>query len=206
MRQAHYSNDPQKKALALDYVWYLWCGKYSPLFGKSKMATFERYFLAEKETHKEGKNPYFKLRVEEETCTRILMEFGLSTASSYIINGHVPVKVKAGEIPIKAGGKLITIDGGFSRAYQKETGIAGYTLIFNSQGMNLVAHEPFELKEHAIQEGIDMVHTSVFIEAGRNQVLVGDTDMGREFKVSIESLLDLLQAYRDGTLKERSLS
>lgn len=206
VRQAHYSNDPEKKALALDYVWYLWCGKYSPLFGKSKMATFERYFLAEKETHKEGKNPYFNLREEEETCTRILMDFGLSTASSYIINGHVPVKVKAGEIPIKAGGKLITIDGGFSRAYQKETGIAGYTLIFNSQGMNLVAHEPFELKEHSIREGIDMVHTSVFIEAGRDQVLVGDTDMGQGFKESIESLLDLLQAYRDGTLKERSLS
>lgn len=204
VRKAYYAREPEEKALALDVVWYLWCGEFSPLFGKSRMATFERYFLAEKETHKEVKDPYYSFRDTEQTCARILEEFGLRGAGSHIVNGHVPVKVTAGEMPIKAGGKLITIDGGFSRAYQKVTGIAGYTLIFNSQGMNLVAHEPFESKERAIAENRDAVPTSVFIEADRPQMLVGDTDTGARLKADIRMLKDLLQAYREGRIKEKA--
>jgi fructose-1,6-bisphosphatase-3 len=204
VRKAYYSREQEEKSLALDVVWYLWCGSCSPLFGKSRMSTFERYFLEEKETHKEIKNPYYIYREQEGTCLRILEEFGLHGQGCHIINGHVPVKVTAGEVPIKAGGRLITIDGGFSKAYQKETGIAGYTLIFNSQGMNLVAHEPFESKEKAIRDNLDMVPTNVFIETGRPQMLVGDTDPGVGLKEDIVMLKKLLQAYRDGVLKERN--
>ncbi len=203
VRKAYYAQDEQQKALALDVVWYLWCGACSPLFGKRKMATFERYFIAEKETHKEVKNPYYTWRDNEETCGRILAEFGLNAASSYIINGHEPVKVIKGEMPIKANGKLIVIDGGFSKAYQKETGIAGYTLIFNSQGMQLVSHEPFESKEKAIREDFDILPTNVFIEKNKSHVLVGDTDIGTGLKAEIGTLKNLLQAYRDGVLKEQ---
>lgn len=202
VRRAYYAQDPEEKALAQDMVWYLWCGTYSPLFGKSKMATFERYWVANQATHQESKNPYYAWRDDEAVCQRILTEFGLDPASGHIINGHVPVKVTAGELPIKAGGRLITIDGGFSKAYQKETGIAGYTLIFNSQGMNLVSHEPFHSKERAVGEDLDMVHTSVFIEKDLPRVLVGDTDVGAGLKREIEALKALLQAYRDGTVKE----
>lgn len=204
VRKAYYATEQEEKSLALDAVWYLWCGSCSPLYGKSRMSTFERYFLEEKETHKEIKNPYYLYRDQEETCLRILEEFGLHGQGCHIINGHVPVKVTAGEVPIKAGGRLITIDGGFSKAYQKETGIAGYTLIFNSQGMNLVAHEPFETKEKAIRDNLDMLPTSVFIETGRPQMLVGDTDPGAGLKEDIAMLKKLLQAYRDGVLKERN--
>ncbi|MFA4884777.1 MAG: fructose-1,6-bisphosphatase [Desulfotomaculaceae bacterium] len=203
VRKAYYAQDPQEKALALDVVWYLWCGANSPLFGKSKMATFERYFIAEKETHNEVKNSYFTWRDDKSVCVRILGEFGLNAATSYIINGHEPVKVTAGEAPIKANGKLITIDGGFARAYQKETGIAGYTLIFTSQGMHLVSHEPFESKERAIREDLDILPTSVFIEKNEARVLVGDTDIGAGLKADIAALKSLLQAYRDGSVKEQ---
>ncbi len=203
VRLAYYAQDPQERALALDVVWYLWCGEHSPLFGKSKMATFERYFIAENETHREVKNPYYAWRDDESTCMRILDEFGLNAAASHIINGHVPVKVAAGELPIKANGRLITIDGGFSKAYQKETGIAGYTLIFNSQGMHLVSHEPFDSKERAIQEDLDILPTSVFIEKNQARVLVGDTDDGAGLKMEIAALKSLLQAYRSGAVKER---
>lgn len=203
VRSAYYAQDPEEKALALDVVWYLWCGAHSPLFGKSKMATFERHFIADKGTHKEVKNPYYAWRDEESACTRILQEFGLNEGASYIINGHVPVMVTAGELPIKANGKLITIDGGFSKAYQKVTGIAGYTLIFNSQGMHLVSHEPFESKERAVLEDLDMLPTSVFIEKNQARVLVGDTDIGAGLKADIAALKGLLRAYRDGSVTER---
>jgi fructose-1,6-bisphosphatase-3 len=181
----------------------LWCGEKSPLFGKSKMATFERYFIEAKETHKEVKNAYYALRDEEEVCVRILSEFGLNAETSHIINGHVPVKVVKGEMPIKAGGKLITIDGGLSKAYQKVTGIAGYTLIFNSQGMHLVSHEPFESKERAVREDLEILPTSVFIEKNKSRMLVGDTDNGAVLKKDIEALKALLQAYRDGLIREK---
>jgi len=203
VRKAYYAQDSQEKAQALDVVWYLWCGENSPLFGKNKMATFERYFIAEKETHKEVKNAYYALRDDESVCVRILGEFGLNSATSHIINGHVPVKVTAGEEPIRANGKLITIDGGFAKAYQKETGIAGFTLIFNSQGMHLVSHKPFESKERAIREDLDIMPTSVFIEKNQARMLVGDTDIGVGLKADIVTLKRLLEAYRDGSLKEQ---
>jgi len=202
VRKAYYAQEPQEKALALDMMWYLWCGAYSPLFGKNKMATFERYLIAEKETHKEVRNPYYDWYDDESVCVRLLGEFGLNEATSHIINGHVPVKVTAGEMPIKANGKLITIDGGFSKTYQKETGIAGYTLIFNSQGMHLVSHAPFESKERAIREDLDILPISVFIEKNQARMLVGDTDIGVGLKKDILALKSLLQAYRDGTVKE----
>ena len=205
VRTAYYSRDQEEKQEALDTVWYLWCGAHSPLFGKSKMSTFERYFLEAKETHKEVKNPYYQWREDEEVCVGILKEFGLNAEASHIINGHVPVKVVKGEMPIKAGGKLITIDGGLSKAYQKVTGIAGYTLIFNSQGMHLVSHEPFESKDLAIQENRDILPTSVFIEKNKARMLVGDTDNGALLKKDIEALKALLQAYRDGRIPEQSL-
>ena len=203
VRKAYYAQDYQEKAHALDVVWYLWCGAKSPLFGKSKMATFERYFIAEKETHKEVKNAYYTLRDHESVCVRILGEFGLNAATSHIINGHVPVKAAAGEVPIRANAKLITIDGGFAKAYQKETGIAGYTLIFNSQGMHLVSHKPFESKERAICEDLDILPTSVFIEKNQARMLVGDTDIGVGLKADIVTLKSLLDAYRDGSVKEQ---
>ena len=203
VRKAYYAQDSDEKAQALDVVWYLWCGANSPLFGKSKMATFERYFIAEKETHKEVKNAYYALRDDESVCVGILSEFGLNAATSHIINGHVPVKVTSGEEPIRANGKLITIDGGFAKAYQKETGIAGFTLIFNSQGMHLVSHKPFESKERAIREDLDILPTSVFIENNQARMLVGDTDIGVGLKTDIVTLKSLLEAYRDGSVKEQ---
>jgi fructose-1,6-bisphosphatase-3 len=202
VRKAYYAHDPQEKALALDVMWYLWCGAYSPLFGRDKMATFERYWIAAQETHKEAKNPYYAWQDHESVCVRILDEFGLTAATSHIVNGHVPVKFTAGEVPIKANGKLIAIDGGLSRTYQQETGIAGFTLIFNSQGMHLVAHAPFESKERAIRDDVDVLPLSVFIEKNQPRMLVGDTDIGVGLKEDLAALKSLLQAYRDGTVKE----
>jgi fructose-1,6-bisphosphatase-3 len=204
VHQAYHSQEPEEKSYALDMMWYLWCGPKSPLFGKSRMATFERYFLKEEETHKETKNHYYSFRENEVTCKKILKEFALDPDKAFIINGHVPVKVAAGELPIKAGGRLITIDGGFAKAYQKETGIAGYTLIFNSQGMHLVSHQPFESREKAVYEGFDIIPTSVFIERNRPQMLVGETDNGLEIKQRINALKGLLEAYRKGTVRQRA--
>ncbi|MCK8060364.1 MULTISPECIES: fructose-1,6-bisphosphatase [unclassified Fusibacter] len=201
VKKAYYAKDEKIKSQCQDLIWYLWCGEFSPLFGKKKMATFERYFIEDSETHLEVKDPYYTLREDEEICDRILHEFGLENRISHIINGHVPVKVKKGEVPIKAGGKLITIDGGFSKAYQKETGIAGYTLIFNSKGMILVSHEPFESKEKAVKEEMDMLPTTVFIQKDRPRMYVGDTDTGIRLKEDIDSLKALLDAYREGQIK-----
>jgi len=202
-RKAYFSHIDDEKLEALDVMWYMWCGELSPLFGKKKMATFERYFVDDKTTHKEVKNAYYELRSEEAVCVKVLKEFGLEKSFSHIISGHVPVKVAAGEIPIKAGGKLIAIDGGFSKAYQKETGIAGYTLIFNSQGMVLVSHERFESKARSIEEDLDVLPTTVFIEKDQPRMYVGDTDVGREMKDSIQSLKALLSAYRDGVIVQQ---
>lgn len=202
VRKAYYSQDSEEKELGKDLMWYLWCGPVSPLFGKEKMATFERYFLSDKETYQEPKNSYYKWREDEQKCRCILAEFGLRDETSYIINGHVPVKAVKGEQPIKANGKLIIIDGGFAKAYQKETGIAGYTLIFNSQGMNLVSHEPFESKDKAIKDDIDILPISVFFEKSGSRMLVGDTDIGAKLKNEIHALKSLLKAYREGVIKE----
>ena len=177
--------------------------KIHRFFGKDKMATFERYFLAEKETHREVKNPYYKFLENEEVVDRILREFGLEPEGAHIINGHVPVKSKDGESPIKCGGKLLIIDGGFSRAYQKETGIAGYTLIYNSYGLILAAHEPFESTEAAIEKESDIHSESTIVKRVSSRKLVGDTDVGKQLKTKIKDLEMLLEAYHTGAIVER---
>lgn len=193
----------EEKREGMDFIWYLWCGPASPLFGKSKMATFERYFLTDKETHVEENNGYFELRNNENFCKKILGEFGLTSKDSHIINGHVPVKVVKGENPIKANGKLIVIDGGISKAYQAVTGIAGYTLIYNSYGLMLTTHEPFESTQKAIEEETDILSTSVAFEQVFVRKKVEDTDAGDEIKNQIEDLVILLKAYRSGIIKEQ---
>lgn len=203
-RKGYYSkNDPAGMRKAQDYIWYIWAGPNSPVFGKDKMATFERYFIEDKETHKEIKNSYYSLLDNEEVLNRILEEFGLDTHKSHIINGHVPVELKKGESPIKCDGKLLIIDGGFSKAYQSKTGIAGYTLVANSHGMRLVAHEPFESTEAAILHESDIFSDSTVVEVAANRIRVSDTDIGRELRESIKQLELLLQAYRDGSIVEK---
>ncbi len=203
VRKGFYALDPREKERGRDLMWYIWLGEGSPLFGKDKMATFERYFLAEKETHKEKKNPYYSMLENEEVVDKILAEFGLPAEGTHIINGHVPVKSKNGENPIKCGGKVLVIDGGFSKAYQKETGIAGYTLIYNSYGLILAAHEPFESTESAIEKESDIHSDSIIVKRVVQRKLVGDTDIGRELKEQIADLEMLLEAYRSGRITER---
>eukprot|EP00831_Metopus_contortus_P047307 TRINITY_DN3812_c0_g1_i3.p3 TRINITY_DN3812_c0_g1~~TRINITY_DN3812_c0_g1_i3.p3 ORF type:complete len:348 (-),score=75.13 TRINITY_DN3812_c0_g1_i3:1541-2584(-) len=198
-----YKNNPEAKLYGMDIIWYLWNGIDSPLFGKDKMTTFERYFIEDKETHVEKKNYYFKLENDDKVCNMIFEEFGLDSKQSHIINGHVPVKIKKGETPIKAKGKLIVIDGGFSRAYQDKTGIAGYTLIYNSYGLLLVSHEPFESAQKAIEYEKDILSTTIILEQEVERKRVGDTDVGSELKVQIEDLELLLDAYRKGIIKEQ---
>ena len=205
-RRGYYSkHHPEEKAKGQDVIWYIWSGPKSPVFGKDKMATFERYFIEEKETHKEVKNSYYKLLDEEEFINKILAEFGLDSKDAHIVNGHVPVEAKKGESPVKCGGKLFIIDGGFSKAYQDKTGIAGYTLVSNSYGMRLVAHEPFESAEMAIKKESDIFSDSVIIETMKRRQRVADTDIGVEIKERIRALEDLLQAYRDGSLIEKGI-
>ena len=187
---------------ARDYFLYLWCGKDSPLFDKSKMATFERYFLKDEETFKEEKGNYFKLRNSEEVCDRILDAFEVKGENRHIINGHVPVHASKGENPIKAGGKLMVIDGGFSEAYHKETGIAGYTLVYHSRGFQLVQHEPFKSSRDAIVKETDIKSTIQIVEMSAHRMLVADTDKGEELRAQISELKDLLYAYRHGIIKE----
>lgn len=188
-----------------DIMWYIWLNPNSPLFGKNKMATFERYFLAEKETHTEVKNPYYQYIENEKVIASIMEEFGLDFESddTHIINGHVPVKRKNGESPVKCNGKVMVIDGGFSKAYQRETGIAGYTLIYNSYGLLLVAHEPFESTESAIEKESDIHSESMVIRRVVQRSLVENTDVGKELKEQIADLEVLLKAYRSGELKEK---
>jgi len=189
----------------MDAMWFLWCAPQSPLFGKEKMATLERYFLADKATHTEKRNAYYTLRNNEESARKILQEFGLNPQSGHIINGHVPVKVTKGERPIKANGRLIVIDGGFSKAYQRETGIAGYTLISNSRGLLLAAHQPFESTQKAVSEELDMDTETEIIHGHPDRMRVRDTDRGREIQEHIDELQALLHAYREGLIKEHSL-
>ena len=188
---------------ARDYFLYLWCGKDSPLFDKSKMATFERYFLKDKETYKEEKGNYFKLRDSTEICDRILDAFEVKGANRHIINGHVPVHVAKGENPIKAGGRLMVIDGGFSEAYHNETGIAGYTLVYHSRGFQLVQHEPFTSARDAIVRETDIKSTTQIVEMSAHRMLVADTDKGEELRTQVADLKNLLYAYRHGILKEK---
>lgn len=192
-----------KNKLNNDFLWYLWCGKNSPLFGKNAMKTFERYFIDDKSSHIESKNPYYIYYNEEKVCRKILEEFGLNPNVSHIINGHVPVKTLKGESPIKANGKLYLIDGGFSKAYQKETGIAGYTLIYNSYGLKIVAHELFESVEKSVKEGRDIISfTRVIEDVGINRIRVKDTDIGKELQAQVNDLKKLLKAYNQGLISQ----
>ena len=201
--KAYFGEDSEDKQDAVDWMWYFWGGPKSPLFGKEKTATFERYFLSDKETHKEKKNPYYSLYNDEKICEKILENFGLSPKDdSHIINGHVPVKAKDGENPVKANGRLIVIDGGFAKAYQPTTGIAGYTLTYNSNGLVLAMNEPFESKCKAIEEGSDIKMQTILKENIRERKRVADTDIGTRLKGEIEDLRKLLNAYREGELKE----
>ena len=195
--------DTEEKTNAIDYFLYLWCGPNSPLFDKSKMATFERYFIEDKKTHKEEKGNYFKLRESEEIIDQILKEFDVEGENAHIINGHVPVHVANGENPIKANGKLMVIDGGFSQAYHKETGIAGYTLVYHSRSFALVQHEPFSSAQDAIERGLDIKSTTQIVETISNRILVADTDKGKELNKQIADLKELLYAYSHGLLKEK---
>ena len=194
---------PEERDYAIDYFLYLWCGPDSPLFDKSKMATFERYFIADKETHVEEKGYYFKLRDDEEVIDHILDAFGVVGSNRHIINGHVPVRTLKGENPIKANGKLMVIDGGFSKAYHNETGIAGYTLVYHSRGFQLVQHEPFTSTEDAIKRGTDIKSTTQIVEMSNRRMLVADTDIGVELRKQIDDLEELLYAYRHGYIKEK---
>ena len=194
--------EPEEREYAIDYFLYLWCGPNSPLFDKSKMATFERYFIADKATHKEKKGNYFTLRDNENVVDSILDAFGVTGDNRHIINGHVPVHVANGENPIKANGKLMVIDGGFSEAYHKETGIAGYTLVYHSRGFQLVQHEPFNNAMEAIRTGSDIKSTTQIIEMSSHRMLVADTDKGVELNKQVADLEELLYAYRHGIIKE----
>lgn len=203
-RQGYFTTDnPQQKQDGMDMMWYLWCGENSPLFGKDKMATFERYFIDDIATHVEEKNPYYKFRDKEETACKIIEAFDLNPETAHIINGHVPVKVKKGESPIKAGGKLLVIDGGFSKAYQTQTGIAGYTLVYNSYGLLLASHLSFKSTRKAIKEELDIHSKTQTLETNYNRIRVKDTDLGRELQQQVDDLKALLEAYRKGYIKER---
>ena len=204
VRTAYFDpEDSPQKQFAMDYIWYLWCGKDSPLFDKSRMATFERCFLSEKELQKEEKGAYYTLREEESVCDMLLDEFGVTGEHRHIVNGHVPVRSIKGENPIKANGKLLVIDGGFSKAYHSETGIAGYTLVYHSRGFQLVQHEPFQSTTKAIEEGLDIRSTTIVVELSAHRQMVKDTDKGAELKQQIHDLENLLYAYRNGLLQER---
>ncbi len=205
MRAAFNADTPHdERQFAKDYFWYLWCGQDSPLFDKDRMATFERYFLRDKQTHEEKKGYYYQLRNNAEVCDRILDAFGVEGSHRHIINGHVPVRVAGGESPIKADGRLMVIDGGLSKAYHDTTGIAGYTLVYHSRGFELIQHEPFTSAKEAIRQGTDIRSSKQIVELSGRRLRVRDTDKGHELMAQIDELKELLYAYRHGILKERA--
>ena len=193
--------EPKFREKARDFFWYLWCGPHSPLFDKRKMATFERYFLAEKDTHTEEKGAYYRLRSEAKVCDYIMDAFGVKGPHRHIINGHVPVRATRGESPIKAEGRMMVIDGGFAKAYHDTTGIAGYTLVYHSRGFQLVQHEPFTSTEEAIAHGTDIRSTTQIVEMMGRRAMVADTDKGAELREQVADLERLLAAYRRGLIK-----
>lgn len=204
MRDAFNTDTPvEQRRGARDFYWYLWCGPDSPLFDKSKMSTFERYFVTDPSTHKEEKGAYYILRDNEEVCDKILDEFNVSGQHRHIINGHVPVKAADGESPIRANGKLMVIDGGFAKAYHATTGMAGYTLVFHSRGFQLVKHMPFTSAEDAVRTGSDIISTTEIVELSQHRMRVRDTDKGRQLQAQIDELRELLYAYRHGLLPQR---
>jgi len=202
-RQGYYgaSGAPERQ-LGKDFLWFLWCGKNSPLYGREKMTTFERLLIGDPAICKEEKNPYYVYNDREEICLKILQEFGLNGEYSHIVNGHVPVRSKDGEKPVKAGGRLIVIDGGFCKVYQPQTGIAGYTLIYNSHGIRITSHEPFGGVQDAIRNNKDILSTSMIFETRESRIKIADTDDGRIIREKIEELRQLLAAYQAGLLKE----
>ena len=202
-RKGYYSRDEKEREFGRDIMWYIWNGPNSPVFGKDRMTSFERYFVADESTHTELKCSYYELRDNEEVIDSILKEFGLIPGYSHIVNGHVPVEVKNGASPIRCGGRLLVIDGGFSKAYQGKTGIAGYTLVSNSHGMRLVAHKPFESTESAIVNETDIFSDDIAVETYPMRRRVADTDIGADIRDQICQLEDLLSAYRDGLIQER---
>ena len=203
VRRAFFSVDGEEQRKGSDILWFIWASPNSPLFGKDKMTTFERYFIADKETHKEIKGAYYHLLENEEVVDSLLREFGLDPAQGHIVNGHVPVHQGEGESPVKCGGKVIVIDGGFCKAYHKVTGIAGYTLIYNSYGLILCAHESFTSTEDTVSKESDIVSNRVSVHYTTKRRLVGDTDTGRALKERISELVQLLEAYRRGIIKEK---
>ena len=212
MRTAFQHDTPREQRLeARDFFWYLWCGPDSPLFDKSRMTTFERYFLADPATHHEEKGHYYQLREDPEVCTRILDSFGVAPLLlkgnrrvRHIINGHVPVHVSQGENPIKADGMLMVIDGGFAKAYHQTTGIAGYTLVYHSRGFQLIQHEPFTSTQEAVANGTDIKSSTQIVEMMGRRIRVRDTDKGRQIQEQIKELRQLLRAYRHGIIKENT--
>jgi fructose-1,6-bisphosphatase-3 len=202
MRTAFQHDTPREQRLqARDYFWYLWCGPDSPLFDKSRMTTFERYFLADPATHHEEKGFYYQLREDPIICTRILDSFGVEGENRHIINGHVPVHASQGENPIKADGMLMVIDGGFAKAYHHTTGIAGYTLVYHSRGFQLIQHEPFTSTQEAVAKGTDIKSSTQIVEMMGRRIRVRDTDKGRQLQEQIKELRQLLYAYRHGIIK-----
>ena len=203
VRKAFFSQDKNEKEKGMDIMWYIWTAPNSPIYGREKMATFERYFLEEEELKVEKKNCYYSLINEPRIADMILKEFGLAGERVHIINGHVPVHRMRGESPVKCDGKVIVIDGGFSKAYRRRTGIAGYTLIYNSYGLTLTAHEPFESSEEAIKNELDIVSRREAVEYLDKRILVGDTDIGKKMKEKIKELKLLIQAYQSGEIAEK---
>ena len=202
-RKGYYSRDKEEKEKGCDVLWSLWSSGNSPLFGKNRMTTLERYLVEDPETHVEIKNPYYTYIEEEATVNRILEEFGLNAETSHIVNGHMPVKLSKGETPVKCNGKLLIIDGGFSKAYQKVTGIAGYTLIYSSHGLKLVAHDPFVSIDDAVLRETDVRPESMDVERAPRRLLVADTDVGEEISTTIQDLEALTEAYRSGEIREK---
>lgn len=192
--------DAEEQTLAADLIWYLWSGAASPLFGKHAMTTFERYYIQDKESHTEHKNKYYELRETEEGVNKILDEFGCNGPNSHIINGHTPVKEKSGENPIKANNRMLVIDGGFSKAYQGKTGIGGYTLLYNSYGMELAVNQPFTSRPSAVRNHTDIVSTKRVVDKDMARQKVADTDIGEQLRVESADLKQLLEAYRTGRL------
>ena len=205
VRNAYYTREetPRRQA-GQDFIWYLWCGPVAPTFDKDRMATFERYFVADKEPQKETNGAYKELKNRADICEKILREFGVTDMRhAHIINGHIPVKTIKGESPIRADGKLLMIDGGYSKAYQPETGIAGYTLIYNSQSLKLVQHAPFSTREMAVKYGLDILSETKVLEFEESRRYVRDTDQGAELKEQIDDLYQLLDAYRNGSIRSK---
>jgi fructose-1,6-bisphosphatase-3 len=202
-RKAYYDKrGTPERDFGMDFLWWLWCGRNSPIFGRDRMTTFERCFIQDERTWTEPKNAYYAHYNDPAVCQMLLEEFGLHQAHSRIINGHVPVKARKGESPIKGGGKLLVIDGGFSRAYQKTSGIAGYTLIFSSRFFRIVSHQPFAGVSEALNRNRDIDNDSTIIEKMEQRMRVAQTDEGVQLQAQVDDLVRLIEAYRNGTVAE----